>query len=169
MPSVRQNHTDAACLLDEVLAQGQQNPLSHSEVTLKKRIPDEDVTHTHTHTHTHTQRNTTQPYKGMKFCHLQLHRWTGRVPGWCSGKESTHQCRRSRRCRFKPQVGKIPQQRKWQLTPVFLPGKFHGQRSLVGYSPWGCKESDMTKHALMHTRMDMEGVMISEIKSERET
>ena len=35
--------------------------------------------------------------------------------------------------------------RKWQHTPVFLPGKSHGQRSLVGYSPWGCKESDMTE------------------------
>ena len=34
--------------------------------------------------------------------------------------------------------------RKWQPTPVFLPGKSHGQRSLAGYSPWGCKESDMT-------------------------
>ena len=35
--------------------------------------------------------------------------------------------------------------RKWQPTPVFLPGKSHGQRSLVGYSPWGCKESDTTE------------------------
>ena len=35
--------------------------------------------------------------------------------------------------------------RKWQPTPVFLPGKFHGQRSLAGYSPWGCKELDMTE------------------------
>ena len=35
--------------------------------------------------------------------------------------------------------------RKWQPTPVLLPGKFHGQRSLVGYSPWGCKESDTTE------------------------
>ena len=35
--------------------------------------------------------------------------------------------------------------RKWQPTPVFLPGKSHGQRSLVGYSPWGHKESDMTE------------------------
>ena len=34
--------------------------------------------------------------------------------------------------------------RKWQPTTVFLPGKSHGQRSLVGYSPWGCKELDMT-------------------------
>ena len=36
---------------------------------------------------------------------------------------------------------------KWQLAPVFLPGEFHGQRSLAGYSPWGCRESDMTEHA----------------------
>ena len=35
----------------------------------------------------------------------------------------------------------------WVPTPVLLPGKFHGQRSLVGYSPWGCKESDTTEHA----------------------
>ena len=44
-----------------------------------------------------------------------------------------------------------PLRRKWQLTPVFLPGEFHGQRSLEGYSPWGHKGSDMTKW-LTHTR-----------------
>ena len=38
-----------------------------------------------------------------------------------------------------------PQRRKWEPTPVLLPGESHGQRSLVGYSPWGCKESDMTE------------------------
>ena len=37
---------------------------------------------------------------------------------------------------------KIPRRRKWQLTPIFLPGKLHGRRSLAGYSPWSCKESD---------------------------
>ena len=42
-------------------------------------------------------------------------------------------------------VRKIPCRRIWQLTSGFLPGKFHGQRSLAGYSPWGCKESDMTE------------------------
>ena len=41
--------------------------------------------------------------------------------------------------------GEIPWRRKWLLTPVFLPGGFHGQRSLVGYSPWSCKELDMTE------------------------
>ena len=35
--------------------------------------------------------------------------------------------------------------RKWQSTPVLLPGKFHGWKSLVGYSSWGCKESDTTE------------------------
>ena len=45
------------------------------------------------------------------------------LPRWCSGKESTCQCRR---CRFNPWVGKIPWSRKWQPTPtLFLPGKFH--------------------------------------------
>ena len=42
-------------------------------------------------------------------------------------------------------VGEILWRRKWQSTPVLLPGKSHGQRSLVGYSPWGRKESDTTK------------------------
>ena len=50
-----------------------------------------------------------------------------------------------RRHGFDPWVGKIPWRRKWQPTPVFLPGKSHGQRSLVGYSPRGLKESDMTE------------------------
>ena len=45
-----------------------------------------------------------------------------------------------------PWVGKIPCRRKWQPTPVFLPVKAHGQRSLVGYSPKCWKESDMTEH-----------------------
>ena len=58
------------------------------------------------------------------------------------------------RCEF-PRVERIPWRRALQLTPVFLPGESHGQRSLAGYSPWGRKESDMTevtKHACMHAR-----------------
>ena len=73
---------------------------------------------------------------------------TYRLPTWCSGKESTCKCRR---CRFDPCVGKIPWRRKWQTTPVFLPGKSPGQRSLVGYTPWGCKESYTT--AQLHTHV----------------
>ena len=49
------------------------------------------------------------------------------------------QCRRQKRCRFNPWVGKIPWRRTWQRTPKFLPGKFHQQRSLASYSLWGCK------------------------------
>ena len=51
-------------------------------------------------------------------------------------KESACQCRRHG---CNPSIGKIPWRRNWQSTPVFLPGKSHGQRSLAGYSPWGCK------------------------------
>ena len=60
------------------------------------------------------------------------------------------QCRRLKRHRFNPWVRKILWSRKWQPTPVFLPGKFHGQRSLAGYNAWGHKKLDMTEHACMH-------------------
>ena len=57
-------------------------------------------------------------------------------------KESVCICRRSG---FNPWVRKIPWRRKWQPTPVSVPGKFHGQTSLVGCSPWGHKELGMTE------------------------
>ena len=56
------------------------------------------------------------------------------LPWWLSGKESAWQCRRPG---FNPWVGKIPWKKKWQSTPVLLPGKSHGHRTLAGYSPWG--------------------------------
>ena len=62
-----------------------------------------------------------------------------------SGSDSRSVCLQYGRPRFDPWVRKIPWRRKWQPTPVLLPGKFHGQRSLVGYSPWGHKESDTTE------------------------
>ena len=61
------------------------------------------------------------------------------LPRWHSGKESAGQCRRCRRRWFNPWLGKIAWRRKWQPTPVFLPGKSHGQRNLAGYSPRGGK------------------------------
>ena len=64
-----------------------------------------------------------------------------RLPACLSGQESAWQCKRRRRCGFAPWVGKIPWRRKWQPTPVFLPGESHAQRSLVGCSPWGQKKS----------------------------
>ena len=59
-------------------------------------------------------------------------------------------CLPCRRFGFDPWVGKIPWRRKWQPTPVFLPGESHGQRSLVGYSPQGCKESKTTEWLHFH-------------------
>ena len=50
-------------------------------------------------------------------------------------------------------VSKIPFSRKWQPTPVLLPGDSQGQRSLVGCSPWGRKESGMTGHACTHIHL----------------
>ena len=60
---------------------------------------------------------------------------------WLSGKEST--------------VGKIPWRKKWQPTPVFLPGESHGQRSLVGYSPWGHR--DMTERLNSNKQQRLKG------------
>ena len=54
-------------------------------------------------------------------------------------------CCQYRKCRFDSWVGKIPGRRKWQPNAVLLPEKFHGQKSLVGFSPWGHKELDMTE------------------------
>ena len=61
------------------------------------------------------------------------------LPRWLSSKESTCQCWRHR---FDPWIRKIFWRRKWQPTPVSLPGKSHGQRNLMGYSPWCHKELD---------------------------
>ena len=91
-------------------------------------------THTHTHTHTHTEMKASGlPVKADIF----------------RGKEPACQCRR---CRFDPWVGKTPWRRKWQCTPVFLPGEFHEQRSLAGYSPCGHKELDTTEHTIFQVK-----------------
>ena len=66
-------------------------------------------------------------------------------PGGAGGKESACQCRRHKRHWFDPWVRKLPWRRKWKPTPVLLPGKFQGQRSLLGYRPRGCKELDTTE------------------------
>ena len=61
------------------------------------------------------------------------------LPQWLRGKEPACNCRRHGKWRLDPWVGKIPGRRKWHPIPVFLPGESHGQSSLAGYSPWGCK------------------------------
>ena len=89
-----------------------------------------------------------------------------RVLSWLSGKESACQCERNKRHGFNPWVGKIPWRRKWQPTPVFLPGESHGQRSLAGYRPWGRKESHnwATEHACMHTH-ESRGIQLQEMET----
>ena len=70
------------------------------------------------------------------------------------GKEPAGQCRQCKRREFDFWVRKIPWRRAWQPTPVSLPGKSHGQGSLVGYSTWGLKELDRTEaneHACTYT------------------
>ena len=86
----------------------------------------------------------------MKYLFGGISWHSGGFPGGPNGKESTSQCRRRKRHGFDPRVWKMPWKRKWQPTPVHLPGKFYGQRSLVGYIPWGPKESDTTEHT--HTQ-----------------
>ena len=88
--------------------------------------------YTHPHAYTHTVE-----YWGL--------------PWWLRWWRICLQCRRPE---FDCWVRKTPWRRKWQPTPVLLPGKVHGQRSLVRYSPWCCKESDTTEQltlTYMHT------------------
>ena len=66
---------------------------------------------------------------------ITLHKCQSGFPAGTSGKGPTCKCRRCKRCRFDPWVGKIPWNRAWKSTPVFLTGESHGQRGLVGNSP----------------------------------
>ena len=72
-----------------------------------------------------------------------------RAPRRLSGKEPVFQCRRYKGHGFDPWVRETPWRWKWQPIPVFLPGKSHGERSLVVCSPWSHKGSDMTEHTHM--------------------
>ena len=67
-------------------------------------------------------------------------------------KKKIHLPMQGERDGFPPWVRKIPWRREWQPTPVFLPGKSHGLRSLAGYSLWGHKELDTTECLKTHTR-----------------
>ena len=85
--------------------------------------------------------------------HLTRYVFVAGLPWWLSGKESVNQYRRGR---FDPWVRKIPWRRAWRPTPVFLPGEFHGQRSLVGYNPWGSQRV-RCNWACMHHVNNREG------------
>ena len=83
------------------------------------------------------------------YTYIHIHIYIHRLPRWHSGKESTCQRRRCKKRRFDPWVGKMAWSVKWQPASVFLPGKFHGQRSREGYHPWGhrVRQDWATKHA----------------------
>ena len=81
------------------------------------------------------------------FSFLDIGNTTLAFLGGSDGKESAYNEGDSR---FSPWVRNICWRREWQPTPVFLPGEFHGQRSLAAYSPWGHKELDTTEQ-LTHT------------------
>ena len=76
---------------------------------------------------------------------------------WSSLVAQMVKCLQWGRPGFNPRIGKIPWRRKWQPTPVLLPEKFHGRRSLVGYSPWGHKESDTTEWLHFHVSLSWIG------------
>ena len=59
---------------------------------------------------------------------------------------------------FNPWVGTIHWNRKWQPTPVLLPAEFDGQRSLMGFSPWGHKAQDMTEHSTQRAGWEEKGL-----------
>ena len=74
-------------------------------------------------------------------------------PYGSDGKEST--CN-SGDTSLIPGSGRFPEKGNgYPLHPVFLPGEFHGQKSLMGCSPWGCKESDMTERLTLSTRSNI--------------
>ena len=91
------------------------------------------------------------PIHILLFSNILSYHSLGRLRGQCV-------CLQCGRLGFNSWVGKIPWRRKWQPTPVLLPGKSYGRRSLVGYSPWGCKKLDTTEwlhfHFSFHSQRD---------------
>ena len=88
----------------------------------------------------------------IRCLHLILHicsQWGAFLsfPVWAAREGENQQCRSPR---FDPWVGKIIWRKEWQPIPVFLPGEFHGQRSLMGHSPWGRKELNTTEPLTLH-------------------
>ena len=84
-------------------------------------------------------------------------------PGSTSSKEPACQCRRYERCGFDSWLGKIPWRRAWQPVPVFLPGESDGQKSLVGYSPRGHKQSGTMKRLSTHIHLRTDSTTIVRI------
>ena len=92
-------------------------------------------------------------------CCLQVPCRNSGFSGGASGKKPACQCRKCKRHGFEPWAGKIPRSRKWQLAPVFLAGKFQGQKSLAGSSPWNrrVRRDWVTEHT-----KELDGHLLSE-------
>ena len=86
--------------------------------------------------------------------------------GGASGKDPACQCRRPKRQWIQSLGGEDPQRRKWQPTPVLLPGKSHGEKSLAGYSSWGCKELDTTEHVFLQLQKDLKIIILQNIMND---
>ena len=102
-------------------------------------------------------RGSSQPRDGIRvFC------TAGRM-GSLGGSDSKESTCFARKLGFYPWVGKIPWRREWLPSPVFLLGKPHGQRNLVGYSPCSCKDLDtaeVTEHARSFTNLFFQSVSV---------
>ena len=89
-------------------------------------------------------------HMAVLFSKPELH-WIS-FPGGASGKQPTCQCKRLKRHGFNPWIGKITWRSIWHPTPVLLPGESHGQRSLMVYSPCGCRvRHDLGTKTYTHT------------------
>ena len=105
--------------------------------------------------HTHNFIYKIDKLQGPTIYHRELHSTfcnyigKGGFPAGASGKETTCQCRRHKRCKLDSWVGKIPWRKAWQTTPALLPGVSHRQRSLAGYSPQ-CRKESVTTEATQH-------------------
>ena len=115
---------------------------------LQENISQVSLSHTHTHTHMyiHTQ-ETVWSYGFANYLGFGHHFPMDTCQNITSVMQETWQCRRPR---LHPWVRKILWRKAWQPTPVFLPEESHGQRNLVGYSPWGRKQSDTSENT--HTQ-----------------
>ena len=82
------------------------------------------------------------------FCPFLCFIWASQVTQLVKNPPA-NESRRHKRCEFDPWIRKMPWRRKQQPTPAFSPEKFHGQRRLVSYIPWGCKKLNLTEHAYM--------------------
>ena len=99
---------------------------------------------------------------GVALNHFHSLRLLSQLPRCLGGKE--YGCH-FRRHGYDSWIRKIPWRRKWQGTPVFLPGKFHGQGSLEGYSPLSCKESDVTEQQTASSGCEFLDVSLPEAES----